>query len=167
MHVQSVQKYCFHCQICKFVGFCCRRRRDWLIKLPNYFQCISCHEWIFNIGPVASQCPKLVPWPRNGPVEVNVENEKFSVVLSRCRWELHNKPAFVDLKKKVQDNMEISLLWFYDFSWELVGLSPDVMATMLGWFRKRLTEWERCAQYKYPNIIDLRQKDGWKTQDSG
>ena len=33
MHVQSVQNTVFHCQICKFVGFCCRRRRGCLSSL--------------------------------------------------------------------------------------------------------------------------------------
>ena len=34
MHVQSVQKYCFHCQICKFVGFLLLSSSG-LLKLPN------------------------------------------------------------------------------------------------------------------------------------
>ena len=51
MHVQSVQKYCFHCQICKFVGFLLPLS-SWLLKLSTpylrFYDNASLHQLIFH-----------------------------------------------------------------------------------------------------------------------
>ena len=38
--MQSVQKYCFHCQICKFVGFLLPSS-SWLLKLPIVYASVT------------------------------------------------------------------------------------------------------------------------------